>query len=79
MKELTDKQARVFDELHEQLAEYRKMHIRLKKLKSKYRSVCKETIIMDDECDHCGAYIKEPLTYSINISTGSFLKDENLR
>jgi hypothetical protein len=49
MKELTDKQAKVFDNLHEQLAEYRKMHTRLKKLKSKYSSVCKETIIMDDE------------------------------
>jgi len=47
--DLTEKQARVFEDLHDQLEKYQKAHCELSRLKSAYEDICKNTIIMDDE------------------------------
>ena len=47
--DLTEKQARVFEDLHNQLEKHQKAHRELGRLKSSYEDICKNTIIMDDE------------------------------
>ena len=47
--DLTEKQARVFEDLHVRLEKYQKIHQELSRLKSSYEDIWKDTIIMDDE------------------------------
>ena len=47
--ELTDRQAVVFDNLHNTLGIYTEREKELSSLRSSYEDICKTTIIMDDE------------------------------
>jgi hypothetical protein len=47
--ELTDKQAVVFDNLHNTLGVYSAREKKLSSLRNAYEDICKNTIIMDDE------------------------------
>ncbi len=47
--ELTDKQAVVFENLHNTLGVYNEREKKLSSLRNAYEDICKNTIIMDDE------------------------------